>query len=239
MCERSCDTTGSSLGRCSAGEPTLACQTEGMSSPHSPLAAAVFLPAAAAAVLLFVGSRAPAGGPLFYTATFGSAMVYFMVGAVFGRGRLRGRPRRGWAEIGRGILIGSVLVAVFLLGALLVRRVPSLAMPVDGLLENSRRGVLWLTAVTTFVNGVGEELFFRRVVPDHLPVRSQPGRAILSLLLYVVVTAAMGVPLLAVAAVAVGAAAHWQAARTGGLLAPIALHTVWSQGMLLILPQLI
>ncbi|NLJ53774.1 MAG: hypothetical protein GX344_06530 [Intrasporangiaceae bacterium] len=52
------------------------------------------------------------------------------------------------------------------------------------------------------------------------------------------VTAASGIPLLVFAAVILGVAVGLQRRVTGGVLAPIITHLIWSLGMLFLLPPL-
>lgn len=89
------------------------------------------------------------------------------------------------------------------------------------------------------VNGIGEELVFRDVVPRQLRGMGQSvvQAGVWSTLVYCLVTCVMGVPLLVFAAGALGAVAYFEAAITGRLYSPIAVHLTWSIGMLLILPQ--
>lgn len=54
----------------------------------------------------------------------------------------------------------------------------------------------------------------------------------------VLVTAASGIPLLVFAAVILGVAVGLQRRVTGGVLAPIITHLIWSLGMLFLLPPL-
>ena len=89
------------------------------------------------------------------------------------------------------------------------------------------------------VNGIGEELVFRDVVPRQLRGMGQSAvqAGVWSTLVYCLVTCVMGVPLLVFAAGVLGAVAYFEAAKTGRLYSPIAVHLTWSIGMLLILPQ--
>ncbi|GAA1349652.1 CPBP family intramembrane glutamic endopeptidase [Falsarthrobacter nasiphocae] len=203
--------------------------------------AALLVPSGAAAAGLAIASAAPRGGAIFYAATFGVAAVYAVAWVLWGRGVRGGAPMPASpalparAELRRGVLIGLGLLALFLIGAQVVRVVPSLLGPVQSLLDNARVGPLWLTAMTTALNGLGEEAYFRRVIPRSLR-GSLLFRAIISMGLYLAVTAALGVPLLAVAALLVGGAAFWEAERSGSLVSPTALHLTWSLGMLVALP---
>lgn len=206
-------------------------------SPQQVLGA-VLIPALAAAIGLGIASAAPDGGLVFYIATFAVAAVYFITWALCPRSHPAFLAQRAGKDALRGLGIGIGLLILFLVGAFLVRYIPVLAGPVDALLDNARYGLLWVTILTTAINGVGEEVFFRRIAMDYLPGTWRT-RALISLVLYIAVTAAMGVPLLALAAIAVGVPAALEARRTGSLVSACVLHISWSLGMLLILPHLI
>lgn len=199
---------------------------------------AVVLPGALAALGLGIASHAPDGGVVFYVATFAVAAVYFLTWACFRTSHPLFDTSRLGKDVVRGLVIGMALLALFLGGALLVRFIPFLSEPVHALLDNARYGALWVTILTTAINGIGEEVYFRRIAFDRLP-GTWLARAVMSLVLYIAVTAAMGVPLLALAAIAVGVAASYEARRTGSLVSPCVLHLSWSLSMLLILPHLI
>lgn len=217
-----------------------------VASPWTTRALIVLLPAALGAAGLLTASLSGKGSVLFYVATFFTAAVYVTVWllgpsrtqSLAERGRYRGLDGPGRARgLLRGAGIGLVLLAVFALGALVVRPIPVLADPVGALLENVHQGPLVLTILTTAVNGVAEELFFRDVVP-HSIEGSPRLIAISSVVLYAAVTVAMGVPLLVFAALVIGGATYVEARTTRRLHSPIALHLVWSLGMLVVLPPL-
>jgi membrane protease YdiL (CAAX protease family) len=138
----------------------------------------------------------------------------------------------------RGLVAGLALVGVFAVGALLVREMPLLAAPVEDLLAHASAGRLVPVALLTSVSGIAEELFYRRTVVITLPGGSRT-RVIVALLLFMAVSATMGVPLLVVAAAVLGIVAGVEAQRTQSLTSPIVLHVVWSLSMLLVLPTLL
>jgi uncharacterized protein len=178
------------------------------------------------------------GSAIFYGGTFFTAAVYISTWLFLGD-RQRFLPQaKPLSDILRGALIGLGFIGIFLVGALLVRNVDLLSAPVDGLLDNARLGVLWLTLLTTAVNGFGEELFFRDVAVRRLPWSEDVSR-IVAVGLYMLVTASLGVSLLIFAALVIGGAAQYEAKRTGALVSPITLHLVWSLGMILVLPPII
>jgi membrane protease YdiL (CAAX protease family) len=104
---------------------------------------------------------------------------------------------------------------------------------VDALLDHARYGSLVLVTITTVVSGVAEELFFRGSLFAALPAR---WRVAGSSVLYAVATVFTGVPLLVLAALALGLLVSAQRRVTGGFLGPVITHLTWSVGMLYLLP---
>lgn len=198
------------------------------------------LPCVLGALGLFLARQAGDGTTGFYWATAFTAVVYLTAWwawgdkrAFAGSGKLR--------DVARGVGLGVALAVVFFLGALIVTRIPVLAGPVAEILDTPNKGGYVLTLLVLVVNGVGEELIFRDVVPHKL---RGMGHTVLqagawSTVAYGVVTVVMGVPLLVFAALVLGALAYVEAVRTGRLYSPIALHLTWSTAMLLILPALL
>lgn len=197
------------------------------------------LPCLLGAIGLFLARRSGDGTPGFYAATAVTALVYLAAWRMFGSRSMLAGPRV-IAELLRGVLIGAVLAGVFVAGAVVVSRIPFLAEPVGQLLSTTTQGGIVPTLLVLVVNGVGEELVFRDVVPRQLRRRkilTHPVSIIAaSVALYCLVTMAMGVWLLIFAAAALGTVAHLEAARSGRLHSPIALHLTWSIGMLFLLP---
>jgi len=179
--------------------------------------------------------RITPGDPLFYVATLTLAAVW-LVGAL-----LSGPLHAGWGHTRRGaparpivqsLVLGVLLLLVFLVGALVVARIPVLREPVDQLLDHARFGAVAAVLAITFVNGVVEELYFRGALYAALP-RHQ---VTLTTLLYALTTVGSGIPLLVLAATLIGLVTALQRRVTGGFLGPIITHVVWSTGMLLLLP---
>jgi hypothetical protein len=175
------------------------------------------------------------GDPLFYVATLGLAAVW-LLGAL-ASGPLHagmGRTRRGERArpVVQSLVLGTLLLVVFLAGALVVARVPVLREPVDELLDHARFGAFAAVLALTFLNGVVEELYFRgalyAALPRH-PVTLTTG-------LYALTTVGTGVPLLVLAAAVLGLVTGLQRRVTGGFLGPVITHVVWSTGMLVLLP---
>lgn len=195
-------------------------------------------PCALGALGLFLARRAGDGTAGFYWATAFTAVVYAAAWWLWGNRQAFMGPKK-LIDVLRGALIGAALALVFVLGALVVQHIPFLAGPAAELLDTPDKGGYALTLLVLVVNGIGEELVFRDVVPRQLRGMGQSvvQAGVWSTLVYCVVTCVMGVPLLVFAAGVLGAVAYFEAAKTGRLYSPIAVHLTWSIGMLLILPQ--
>jgi membrane protease YdiL (CAAX protease family) len=198
-------------------------------------------------LVLALALRVPPGDPLFYFGTMATAGVWVAGAMLSGSARsLRvlwsgsappsaGR-RSGSSQALGSLVLGLLLVAVFVVAGLAVGQVPVLARPVRHLLDHADGAWLPLVAVLTAVNGVAEELFFRGALYTWI-ARHDPG--LVTTVVYVVVTAASGIPLLVLAAAVIGVVTALQRQATGGLLAPAVTHVTWSLGMLLLLPPLL
>ncbi|MGO4597033.1 CPBP family intramembrane glutamic endopeptidase [Terrabacter sp. 2RAF25] len=194
------------------------------------------------AVTFVVGSavlawalRITPGDPLFYVATLALAAVW-IVGALLS-GPLHagmGRTRRGeqTRPVVQSLALGALLLAVFLLGALVVARIPALREPVDQLLDHARFGSFTAVLAITLVNGVVEEIYFRGALYAAIPLHP----VAVTTALYALTTVGSGVPLLVFAAAVIGVVTGLQRRVTGGFLGPIITHVVWSTGMLVLLP---
>jgi membrane protease YdiL (CAAX protease family) len=200
-----------------------------------------------AAVTLLVGAgvmawalRIEPGNRTFYVATLVLAGVW-VVGA-FASGPLhlgRAHTRDGGAS-GRAVVqslaLGGLLLGVFLVGAAVVARIPVLRNPVQELLDHAVYGSLALVTVITVVNGVAEELYFRGAL--YAGVGRRHAVAVTTVV-YTLVTATSGIPLLALAAALVGLVVAFQRRVTGGILGPVITHLTWSLGMLFLLPPVL
>jgi membrane protease YdiL (CAAX protease family) len=189
------------------------------------------------AVVLGLSLRLEPGNPLFYPAALVLALVW-TVGS-FASGRLHlGRVPAGdrlRRPVAGPVLLGVVLAGVFVLGGLLMTRIPLLdpiSDQVRYVLAHANEGPPLLLLAITAVNGVAEELFFRgaayAAIPRH-PV-------LWTTLAYTVATLATGNVMLGFAAVLLGAVCGLQRRASGGILAPILTHVTWSGIMLFALP---
>jgi uncharacterized protein len=127
-----------------------------------------------------------------------------------------------------------LLVVVFLAGALVVSRVPLLREPVDRLLDHARQGSLALVVVITAVNAVAEELYFRGALFAAVGRRHAVA---VTTTVYALTTVGPGIPLLVLAAAALGLVTGLQRRVTGGILGPVVIHLTWSLGMVFLLPH--
>lgn len=196
-----------------------------------------------AALTLVVGAcvlawalRITPGDSLFYVATLALALVWVL--GAFASGRLHlGRAHRRDGGSSRAVVqsltLGLLLLAIFLVGAVAVARIPVLREPVDRLLAHAAYGSLSVVAVITAVNGVAEELYFRGALYAAIGRRHA---VTISTLVYTLVTAAAGIPLLVLAAALLGVVTGLQRRVTGGILGPVVTHLTWSLGMLFLLP---
>lgn len=197
------------------------------------------IPCVLGALGLFLARNAGDGSLGFYAFTFFAATVYALGWWLWGSKSAFAGPRIG-RELGRGVLIGAALAIVFVLGALVVQNIPFLAGPVEQLLNTPDQGGLLPTFFVLVINGIGEELVYRDMVPRQLrerfPRLPEISVGVVSTLIYGVVTIAMGVPLLVFSALVLSAVAFYEASRSRRLYSPIAVHLTWSVTMLLVMP---
>ena len=192
------------------------------------------------ALILAWALRIEPGNDVFYVATFALAAVW-AVGA-FASGPLhlgRGHTRAGVGS-SRGVVqalaLGALLLGLFTVGAVVVAQIPVLRNPVQELLDHARVGSLALVTVITIVNGVAEELYFRGAL--YAGVGRRHAVAVTTIV-YALVTATSGIPLLVLAAALVGLVVAFQRRVTGGILGPTITHLTWSLGMLYLLPVIL
>lgn len=187
-----------------------------------------------AALLGFSLTRRP-GDSAFYWLTLALAAVW-TVGAFasgplhLGCVRFRGRNQRPWIT---GTLVGVVVGGAFLVGGLVAREIPGVREYVTRVLEFADYGPLALVVFITVINGVAEELFFRGALYTALG-RTYP--AVVSTIIYIVTVLATRNPMLAFAAVILGAVCAYERRVTGGVLAPVLTHFFWGLIMVLALP---
>ena len=189
------------------------------------------------ATLLGLSFSVRQGDPAFYPLTIGLAATWTL-GSVLsgplhlGHIHLAGRLRRPTIT---PIAVGLLLAALFVLGALIVRTIPSLVRLAEDVLGYARLGNLWVICVITLVNGIAEELFFRGALFAAIGVRHA---VLISTVLYVLATVAGGNLVLVFTAAVLGTVVGLERRASGGILAPILTHVTWSLSMLFVLPPL-
>lgn len=190
------------------------------------------------AVLLGLSLATDPGDAAFYPLTLAVALVWFLGGILSGPLHLgaiefRGSLRR---PVVTPLALGLAAAAVFVVGGLVIREIGPLRNVVNDVLQHAQQGNLALVFVLTLVNGAAEEVFFRgalyAAVGQHRPV-------LVSTVVYVVVTIATGNVMLVFAAVLMGTLFGLQRRASGGILASMITHLVWSTAMILVLPPLL
>lgn len=189
-----------------------------------------------AVVLGLSMSRHP-GEPSFYWLTLALSAVW-TVGA-FASGPLhlggiywRGRNQR---PVITGATTGLLLGGVFVLGGLIAKQIPMIAQPITRVLQFANQGSWRLTLAIVLIGAIAEELFYRGALYTALG-RHHP--LLISTILYVAATMASQNLMLGFAAIILGTVCALERRATGGVLAPILTHFVWSLVVLLALPPL-
>lgn len=191
------------------------------------------------AALLGVSLSLEPGDDRFYVLTLALASTW-VVGTV-----LSGPVHLGWANtrtparrarpIAQPLVLGTLLVGVFALGAILVDRIPFLSAQIIEVLDHARFASLPVVAAITLVNGLAEELFFRGALFAALQRR----QVMWSTALYTLATVATGNLMLVFAAALLGLVVGLQRRVTGGVMGPMVIHVTWSMSMLFLLPVLV
>jgi uncharacterized protein len=186
-----------------------------------------------AAVLGFALRRHP-GEASFYWLSLALAVVWaigaFASGPLhLGGVRWRGRNQR---PVITGTVVGLLLGGVFVVGGLIAREIQPISHLITEVLRYTDQS--WrLTMAIALVGGIAEELFYRgafyTALGRHHPV-------LISTVVYFVATLASGNPMLGFAAIILGTVCALERRATGGVLAPILTHFVWTLVVLLALP---
>ena len=146
--------------------------------------------------------------------------------------RWRGRNQR---PVITGTVVGLLVGAVFVVGGLIAREIRPVAQLVIRVLQYTDQGSWRLIMAIALVGGIAEELFYRGALYTALG-RHHP--LLISTVVYVIATLASGNPMLAFAAIILGTVCALERRATGGVLAPILTHFVWTLVVLLALPPL-
>ena len=144
----------------------------------------------------------------------------------------RGRNQR---PIISGSGIGLLLGGIFVLGGLAAREIPAVSELITRVLLFTNQGSWRLTLAIALLGAIAEELFYRgalyTALGKHHPV-------LISTVLYAMVTLASQNLMLGFAAIILGTVCAFERRSTGGVLAPILTHFVWSLVVVLALPPL-
>ena len=188
-----------------------------------------------AAVLSFALRRHP-GEPSFYWLSLGLAVLWAIGSFASGPLHLGGVCWRGRNQrpVISGTVVGLLLGGVFVVGGLIAREIQPVAHLITQVLRYTDQS--WrLTMAIALVGAIAEELFYRgafyTALGRHHPV-------LISTVVYVVATLASGNPMLGFAAIILGTVCALERRATGGVLAPILTHFVWTLVVLLALPPL-
>ncbi len=192
----------------------------------------------AGAGLLGLSFLRPPGSRAFYVLSVGAACT-LTAGTVLSQDRPQLRrpgPRpRAARTLLTSILAGVGAFGLFYGAAHLARRTPLLERAVSRALAYENEGSTLLVLLTTGLNGIAEEMFYRgalwSVVADSKPITK-------TTLAYTAATSATRNPALVLAGTATSLLFGYQRRVTGGILGPTITHLTWSILMLRYLPPL-
>lgn len=195
-------------------------------------------------VTLAVGSfmlawslRLSPGNPAYYAATLALAVTWIVGGLLSGKLYLGSANSRDGQRASRGILqaviLGLLLLGLFLGVAALASPVPALRDQLAVLLVPSYFSFLPVVVLLTLLNAIGEELFFRGALYAAVGGRQA---MLVTTLVYALTTIPTGLPVMVLSAALVGVVVGLQRRVTGGVLAPVITHVIWSMGVLFLLP---
>jgi membrane protease YdiL (CAAX protease family) len=199
---------------------------------------AVAATSVAGAGLLGVSLSTRPGSVRFYGSTLGVAAVWTLGGLLSGPlhlGWIEGRDRRLRRPLVTPVATGVTAFGFFYGCALVARRIPFLDAAIRHVLRFAEQGDLPLVLLTTYANGIGEEVFFRGALYAALPDRHA---VVASTGVYTVATVTTRNPSLVLAAAVTGGLFGLQRRATGGLQAPLLTHLTWSTLMVRYLPPL-
>jgi CAAX protease family protein len=188
--------------------------------------------------LLGVSMSTTPGSARFYVLTLSAAGTWTVGGLVSGPlhlGWIEGRDRRLRRPLVTPVATGAGAFGFFYGCALVARRIPFLDSAIGRVLEFAEAGDTPLVLLTTYANGIGEEVFFRGALYAALPRH----RAVVSsTAVYALATTTTRNPSLVLAAAVMGALFAMQRRASGGLQAPLLTHVTWSTLMVRYLPRL-
>ena len=178
------------------------------------------------------------GDPAFYPLTIAVAAVWLIGGFASGPLHLGRIPFRGSLRrpLVTPLVTGLLAGGVFVLGALVVAQIEPIRKIIDTVLQHAQQGNTALIFFVTLLNGASEEVFFRGALFAAIG-RKHP--IPISVVIYALVTIATGNPMLVFAAVLMGTLFGFPRRASGGILASMITHLVWSVIMLIALPPII
>jgi membrane protease YdiL (CAAX protease family) len=189
------------------------------------------------AVVLGLSMTKHPGEASFYWLTLALSAVW-LIGA-FASGPLhlggicwRGRNQR---PVITGSATGLGLGGIFVLGGLIAKQIPAVSELITKVLQFADQGSWRLTLAIALLGAIAEELFYRGALYTALG-RHHP--VLISTVLYVAATLASQNLMLGFAAIILGTVCAMERRATGGVLAPILTHFVWSLVVILALPPL-
>ncbi len=175
------------------------------------------------------------GDETFVISALATAAIWALGARACGPLAIRG-PTTPHRQAGIAVLAGCLALVVCLAVGALVADLPFLAEPAQDLLAHRGDAALPVMVLLTALNGVAEELYFRGALYDALPARSA---WLITAVVYAIAVLPSGILLLSAAAALLGLLTGLLRRATGGLLAPIVAHLIWSLGMLLLLPYVL
>ena len=186
------------------------------------------------AALIGATLRVERGSATFYVAGYALAAVWVVAALLSMPIRWTGGTFHPRIELAIGTAIGTAMFGVFVAADEIGRHISFIAGPIVNLLAKADAGPVVAVLALALVNGVAEEMFFRGSLPDAIGGRTP---LVISTVVYVAATAAAGNTALTLAAIVMGAVFALVRSRTGGLIAPITTHLVWSTLVVLALPR--
>jgi uncharacterized protein len=188
-------------------------------------------------VLLGESMRRHPGESSFYWLTLALDAVWAVGALLSGPLHLGGICWRGRNQrpVITGSAIGLLLGGFFVLGGVVVRQIPVVSEPITRVMQFADEGSSRMILTIALLGAIAEELFYRGALYTafgrHYPV-------VISTVMYVAATMASGNLMLGFAAIILGTVCALERRATGGVLAPILTHFVWSLVVILALPPL-
>jgi uncharacterized protein len=188
-------------------------------------------------VLLAESMRRHPGESSFYRLTLALAAVWAVGALLSGPLHLGGICWRGRNQrpVITGSAIGLLLGGFFVLGGVVARQIPVASEPITRVVQLAAEGSLPVILTIALLGAIAEELFYRGALYTALG-RHYP--MVISTVVYLAATMASGNLMLGFAAIILGTVCALERRATGGVLAPILTHLVWSLVVVLALPPL-